>query len=151
VSILRLVALTALIGGLSTGTVAAQGKPAESSSLQPIAPAPPRYEPVFMSGEWEHHADPTLYTGRWEIRIDEEKSDRSFTGTLTYWGFRCNARGAPMIGRRSDKKLTLEARLGVCGQGRFDLDEVGRDRYAGTFAIDDAGAGEKKATLEVRK
>ena len=107
-------------------------------------------KPVAMAGEWEHHASVTLYTGKWEIQIDDEKPDGSLAGTLTYWGTRCNARGAAMSGKRAGKKLTLEARLGVCGKGTFDLEEVAAGRYAGNFTVQDTEAGEKKATLALR-
>ena len=55
-----------------------------------------------------------------------------------------------MSGKRTGKKLTLEARLGVCGKGTFDLEEVAAGRYAGTFTVQDADAGEKRATLALR-
>ena len=112
------------------------------------AASPPK--PIAMAGEWEHHASATLYTGKCEIQIDEEKPDGSLTGNLTYWGLRCNARAAAMSGKRTGKKLTLEARLGVCGKGTFDLEEVAAGRYAGTFIIQDTEAGETKATLALR-
>ena len=103
-----------------------------------------------MAGEWEHDAGATLYTGRWEILISAEKPDGTITGTLTYWAVRCNARGAAMSGRRSGNNLMLEATIGICGKGRFDLDEVAAGRYAGSFTIEGAEAGEKKATLAPR-
>ena len=103
-----------------------------------------------MAGEWEHHASATLYTGRWEIVITEEKPDGALTGTLTYWAVRCNARAAAMSGRRAGNKLTLEATIGICGKGRFDLEEVAPGRYAGSFTIQDTEPGEKKATLSGR-
>ena len=103
-----------------------------------------------MAGEWEHHASATLYTGKWEILISEEKPDGTLTGTLTYWAVRCNARSAAMSGQRTGKKLTLEARIGICGKGTFDLEEVAAGRYAGNFTIQDAEPGEKKATLAPR-
>ena len=112
------------------------------------AASPPK--PIAMAGEWEHHASATLYTGKWEVQIDEEKPDGSLTGTLTYWGLRCNARSAAMSGKRTGKKLTLEARLGVCGKGTFDLEEVAAGRYAGNFTVRETEAGEKKATLAIR-
>jgi hypothetical protein len=119
-------------------------------SVLSVAAIGAQQKAIVMAGDWEHHAEPTLFTGRWEVSIDEERTDGDLSGTLSYWGQRCNARGAPMSGRRSGRKLTVEARLGVCGKGAFDLEEVAPGRYAGTFSIDDAGAGEKKATLAVR-
>ena len=118
-------------------------------SAVPVGAASPT-KPIAMAGEWEHHASVTLYTGKWEVQIDEEKPDGSLTGTLTYWGLRCNARAAAMSGQRTGKKLTLEARLGVCGKGTFELEEVAAGRYAGTFTVQDTEPGEKKATLALR-
>jgi hypothetical protein len=119
-------------------------------SIISVAAPGAQQKAIVMTGDWEHHAEPTLFTGRWEVAIDEERADGTLSGTLSYWGQRCNARGAPMGGRRSDKKLVLEARIGVCGKGTFDLEEVAPGRYAGRFAIDDAGRGEKKATLAAK-
>ena len=131
----RLLIATALVC-ISTAA-AAQGVASPSKS-------------IAMAGEWEHHGSATLYTGKWEVQIEEEKPDGSLTGTLTYWGLRCNARTAAMSGKRSGKKLTLEARLGVCGKGTFDLEEVAAGRYAGTFTVHDTEPGDKKATLDLR-
>jgi hypothetical protein len=53
-----------------------------------------------------------------------------------------------MSGRRLDKKLILEARLGVCGKGTFELVEIGPGGYAGSFTVADVAPGEK--SLETR-
>jgi hypothetical protein len=63
-------------------------------TVAPAALAAARYEPVLMAGEWEHRAEPTHYTREMGIRIDEEKTDGAFSGSLSYWGFHCNARDA---------------------------------------------------------
>lgn len=154
----RIPTLRRLLLGLCivcVGAVAAQigtaAAPAtETHSPQTLRAVASRTQPVVMAGEWEHHAAATLYTGRWQISIEDEKPDGALAGTLTFWDIRCNARAAAMSGRRSDKKLSVEARIGVCGRGEFDLEEVAPGHYAGTFSIADAGPGEKKATLAVR-